>query len=167
MLSEKYPEFLAQLGELSKDHFNECFIDEQESGPVLIMSSPSPFDEDEEIAYSVQVEDGQNGFVLLQYNIILFTDISEEKLDDLGRAVCYIDPTLPCGNFILIKEGRLMLFRQCAIVPDDIDIQTAIQYSLTTLFIMERIVFNRGNELYGLMNGKVTLEQIKAAQAAQ
>lgn len=167
MLSENASEFLGQLGKIAEDHFNECYVEEQENGPILLMSSPSPFEEDEEIAYSVQIEDGKNGFVLLQYLIMPFAHIPEEKLDELGKAICYIDPTLSYGNFVLVKEGKLLLFRQSAIVPDDMDEMAAIQYSARSLFLMERTVFETGNMLYGLLNGQVTLEEIKSALAAQ
>ena len=68
---------------------------------------------------------------------------------------------------VLVKEGKLLLFRQSAIVPDDMDEMTAIQYSARSLFLMERTVFETGNMLYGLLNGQVTLEEIKSASAAQ
>ena len=167
MLSENASEFLGMLGKLAEDHFNECYVEEQENGPILLMSSSSPFDEEKEIAYSVQVEDGNNGFVLLQYLIMPFAGIPDEKLEELGKAICYIDPTLSYGNFILIKEGNLVLFRQSAVVPDEMETTTAIQYSLRSLFLMESTVFETGSMLHGLLNGQVTLEEIKAATAAQ
>ena len=47
------------------------------------------------------------------------------------------------------------------------DEMAAIQYSARSLFLMERTVFETGNMLYGLLNGQVTLEEIKSASAAQ
>ena len=163
MLTEKANEFLEQLGELFADRINGYTIEEQEDGPVLIITAPSPFEEDKEIVYSVQLEDGGNGYVLMQYVMMPFTDIPDDKLDELGRAICYIDPTLSYGNFILAKENNLVFLRQSVILPDDMDMTAALQYSVGNLFLMERIVFDRGNELFGFLNGQVTLEEIKAS----
>lgn len=167
MLSEKTNEFLEQLGVFAEDHFNDCFVDEQENGPMLIMSSASPFEEEKEIGYSVQIEDGKNGFVLIQHLIVPFTDIPDEKLDEVGKAICYIDPTLSYGNFVLVREGNMVLFRQSAVVPDDMDIMPAIQYTVRSLFLMERTVFETGSNIYGLISGQITLDEIKAVYAAQ
>ncbi len=167
MLAKNAPEFLEKLGQLFEENINSYTVEEQDNGPILLMSAPSTFEEGKEMGYSVQIEDGKNGFVLLQFLMMPFTEIPEEKLDEVGQAICYIDPTLSYGNFVLLREGKLVLYRQSAVMSDDLDTLTAAQYSVKSIFLMERTVFSQGEKLYGLINGQVTLDEIKAASAAQ
>ena len=167
MFKDHAEDFLRSLGELFQEHTTECVIEEDEKGPILIMNAQSPFNEDDDIIYSVQVEDGNNGFVLIEFVIVFFTDVSPELFEDVKKAICYIDPTLTMGNYLLAEEGGMILFRQSCILDENISSETATCYSIRNMFLMERNLFSSGQQLNELINGKITPEEIKVATTSE
>lgn len=161
MERENIMAFLNDIGSIFEESMNQVIVDDSKETPVLLMSGRSLFDDDKETGYSVMIESGENGYLFFQLLCSIISDVHEEKFAEVNEAIGYIAPSLTFGNFVLVEEGGMIIFRHCYIISEEADAKEAVAYAIRNLYVLESRAAASGRKLYELVKGSCTPEDIK------
>ena len=156
-------EYLAEVAELVEDSIHEAAVESTENGAVLHMTASSPFKEGEEISYSVSVEEFKGDMYIFRTVILAFINIPEKSLEDVSAVIAELNPRIVFGSFILAEELGAVMFSHSFLLDETVTTMTAARILLKSISLMENAVFNAGQWIYDLLDGKYSVSEIKAA----
>ena len=153
-------EYLAEIANLIEDGIHEAAIDSTEDGAVLLMTAASPFAEDGELAYSVSFEEFKADMYIFQIMIFTFTNIPEERFDELRVVINALNSRINLGNFVLFEESNAVFFNHSFLLDETANAAVAARILLRSIGLMENAVVNAGQWLLQLLAGECTVEEV-------
>ena len=156
-------EYLAEIADLIEDGIHEAVIDNTEDGAVLLMTAASPFDENGELAYSVSFEEFKADMYIFQIMIFAFTNIPEERFEELRVAINALNARISLGSFVLFEEANAVFFNHSFLLDETANAAVAARILLRSIGLMENAVVNAGQWLLRLLTGECTVDTMMNA----
>ncbi|MBP5463146.1 MAG: hypothetical protein J6Y20_13630 [Lachnospiraceae bacterium] len=153
-------EYLAEIAELIEDNIHEATIDNTDDGAVLLMTAASPFAEGEELAYSVSFEEFKADMYIFQIMIFTFTNIPEERFDEVRVIINALNSRISLGGFVLFEESKAVFFNHSFLLDETADAAVAARILLRSIGLMENAVVNAGQWILRLLGGERTVESV-------
>ena len=156
-------EYLIAIAELAADGIHEAAVTDTDDGAVLLLTAGSPFGEEDELSYTVSVEDYAEGLFIFQVMIFSFKDIPQERFGELGTVINALNARITLGGFVLFEEESTVFFNHSFLLDETAETAAAARILLKSIGLMENAVANAGIWIKRLLEGELTAEAVLKA----
>ena len=160
MDNELIVQYLTALGEGMSEYVSSWAVDDSDEMPVLVLSAPAPFDEEQELGYLISISRLNENLFLFDLQISVFINVSQELFSSVHSVLAAFNNAVTLGCFELYEETSDVIFRSGVFVDPQMTIETATENIIKTLAVMENAAVNGGAELQKLLKGEATADDL-------
>ena len=160
MDNEMIVQYLTALGAGMSEYASAWAVDDSEEKPVLVLSAPAPFDEEQELGYLISISRTNEELFLFDLQISVFMNVSEDLFSSVHRVIAAFNNAVTLGCFELYEETSDVIFRCGVFIDPKMTIETATDNIMKTLAVMENAAVNGGAELQKLLKGEATADEL-------
>ena len=153
-------EYLAGVAALAEEGIHQAAVEETDDGAVLYMTAASPFDEGEELSYSVSFEGFGEDMCAFQIMIYVCTDVPERCFAGLAKVINELNARMTVGSYILFDEERGVMFTHGFLLDETVGSDIAARILFRSIGLMENAVTNTGEWLRSLSAGDTSADEI-------
>ena len=121
---------------------------------MLLCSVKSPFYEKSRMGYRISLSPDDEGIVIAEIDIYLFTDVESNMLSGLDVLLGTINECLSFGSYRLWDETGTVMFSQGIVMNDLVRTDVSVRMIGKTLELMERTVCGTGRLILRYLGGE-------------
>ena len=160
-------EYLSEIADLVSESLHEAAVASTDEGAVLLMTASSPFGEDKELSYSVELEEFGQDMLIFNTMIYCFTDVPDDRLGEAEEVINELNLRLTLGTFRTFPETHCIMLTHGFLTDGDTDAVIAARMLLANIALMENAAANAGTYLNRLLAGECTAEEIVSELESQ
>ena len=164
MTTDSIIQYLDILKSAFSERASSAEIFQSDEDPVLLCTVTSPFDENDEIAYQISLNNVDDGFVAAELIMLLFGDISEDKHRDIALLINRLNRFISLGSFRLFEDNGTVMFYQGMIIDETMQTVKVTELIFRTIHEMEQTAVSLGEFIDRAISGEDTQKLLAELQ---